>query len=122
MMVDKVEAPDPTTNRLPAQIRHQHLPAGARRSVHLRLSEGKKLDKDPHWYEKNILGRVPSNSSATETGQSITGCATRIITIRGRLSRRLHRDHAAKQATRLDAIRSDRAAAEFRARRPRRDG
>ena len=31
------------------------------------------LDKDPHWYEKNVLGSGPFKLEAIETGQSIKG-------------------------------------------------
>jgi peptide/nickel transport system substrate-binding protein len=31
------------------------------------------LDKDPRWFEKNIMGSGPFNFAYYETGQSITG-------------------------------------------------
>jgi peptide/nickel transport system substrate-binding protein len=73
------------------------------------------LDKDPHWYEKNILGSGPFKLENYETGQSI----------RGARNPDYHRPglpyldgfigiYADKQATRLDALRADRVAAEFR--------
>ena len=31
------------------------------------------LDKDPHWYEKNIMGSGPFKFVSYETGQSIKG-------------------------------------------------
>ena len=74
-----------------------------------------KLDEDPHWYEKNILGSGPFKFVAYETGQSIRGV---------RNSEYYHPGlpyldgftgiFAAKQATRVEAIRGDRAAMEFR--------
>ena len=73
------------------------------------------LDKDPHWYEKNILGSGPFKLENYETGQSI----------RGARNPDYHRPglpyldgfigiYADNQATRLDALRADRVAAEFR--------
>src|SRR5205823_6129807 len=74
-----------------------------------------KLDQDPHWYEKNILGSGPFKFVSYETGQSITGVRNPDYYHPGLP----YLDgftgiYAAKQATRLDAIRGDRAAAEFR--------
>ena len=73
------------------------------------------LDKDPRWYEKNIMGSGPFKLISYEAGQAIKGeryadyhhkGLPYLDGITGVL--------APKQATRLDAIRSDRAAIEFR--------
>ena len=40
VMVDKVEAPDDDDRRVPAEIRHHRVPAGARRPLRLHLQEG----------------------------------------------------------------------------------
>jgi peptide/nickel transport system substrate-binding protein len=74
-----------------------------------------KLDQDPRWYEKNIVGSGPFKFAGYETGQSIRG------------ERNPDYFHpglpyldgfvglfADKQAVRVDAIRADRAAIEFR--------
>jgi peptide/nickel transport system substrate-binding protein len=73
------------------------------------------LDKDPHWYEKNVLGSGPFKLDALETGQSIKGVRNPDYHLAGLP----YLDgfvgiYADKQATRLDALRADRAAAEFR--------
>src|SRR5436853_270180 len=114
MMVDKVEAPDPKTvvfrlNFATAAF----LPALADPFTFVYQKE--KLEKHPHWYEKNILGSGPFKFVTYETGQSITGVRNPDYSHPGLP----YLDgftgiYAAKQATRLDAIRSDRAAAEFR--------
>lgn len=74
-----------------------------------------KLDEDPRWFEKNILGSGPFRMTGYEIGQSIKGERnpdyyhpgqpyldgfTAILTPR--------------QSVRVDAIRADRAVAEFR--------
>jgi peptide/nickel transport system substrate-binding protein len=73
------------------------------------------LDKDPHWYEKNILGSGPFKLENYETGQSIRGVRNPdyhqpgLPYLDGFIG-----IYADKQATRLDALRADRVAAEFR--------
>jgi peptide/nickel transport system substrate-binding protein len=73
------------------------------------------LDRDPHWYEKNILGSGPFKLETYETGQSIRGVRNPdyyqlgLPYLDGFIG-----IYADKQATRLDALRADRAAAEFR--------
>ena len=73
------------------------------------------LDKDPHWYEKNVLGSGPFKLDAYEIGQSIKGVRNPdyhqpgLPYLDGFVG-----IYADKQAIRLDALRADRAAAEFR--------
>jgi peptide/nickel transport system substrate-binding protein len=73
------------------------------------------LDQDPHWYEKNIQGSGPFKLEAYETGQSIKGVRNPgyyqpgLPYLDGFIG-----IYADKQATRLDALRADRAAIEFR--------
>jgi peptide/nickel transport system substrate-binding protein len=74
-----------------------------------------QLDKDPHWYEKNVLGSGPFKFAGYETGQSIRGDRNPDYYHQGLP----YLDHiigiyAPKQATRIDAIRADRAQIEFR--------
>src|SRR5262249_34543170 len=74
-----------------------------------------KLDRDPHWFEKNVLGSGPFKFVAYETGQSVSGERNPDYYQPGRP----YLDgftgiFAPKQATRIDAIRSDRASMEFR--------
>jgi peptide/nickel transport system substrate-binding protein len=114
LMVDKVEAPDPVT-----VVFHLKFATGAFLTALANpfnfIYSKAVLDKDPHWYEKNILGSGPFKFAGYETGQSIKG------------ERNPDYYHpglpyldgfvgifAPKQATRIDAIRSDRAAIEFR--------
>src|SRR5512133_1711791 len=73
------------------------------------------LDKDPRWYEKNILGSGPFKFAGYEVGQSIKGVRNPDYYHKGLP----HLDgftaiYADKQAVRVDAIRSDRAVMEFR--------
>ena len=73
------------------------------------------LDRDPRWFEKNIMGSGPFRFTEYQVGQSISG---------DRNSDYYHRGlpyldgftgiFADKQSIRVSAIRSDRAAIEFR--------
>ena len=70
MMVDTVEAPDPTTVVFHLKFAtFAFLPALADPFSWIYKKE--ILDKDPRWYEKNILGSGPFKFAAIETGQSI---------------------------------------------------
>src|SRR5205085_9559432 len=108
-MIDKVEATGPAT-----VVFHLRRPSAAflpaladpfafiyRKAV---------LDKDPHWYEKNILGSGPFKLENYETGQSIRGVRNPdyyhpgLPYLDGFVG-----IYADKQATRLDALRADRA-------------
>ncbi len=113
-MVDKVEAPDPNTVVFNLKFATTaFLPALADPFAYI-YKKG-VLDKDPHWYEKNILGTGPFKFAHYETGQSITGVRNPdyyqpdLPYLDGFVA-----IYADKQATRVDAIRSDRAAIEFR--------
>jgi len=71
--------------------------------------------KGPHWYEKNIMGSGPFLFTGYEIGQKITGDRNPNYYHKGLP----YLDHiigifAPKQATRVEAIRSNRAAIEFR--------
>ena len=71
-MVDKIEAPDPTTVVFRLKFATAaFLPALA--DPFNWIYEKKILDKDPHWYEKNIMGSGPFKFVGYETGQSIKG-------------------------------------------------
>jgi peptide/nickel transport system substrate-binding protein len=73
------------------------------------------LDQEPHWYEKIIQGSGPFKLEAYETGQSVKGARNPgyyhpgLPYLDGFIG-----IYADKQATRLDALRADRAAIEFR--------
>jgi len=114
LVVDKVEAPDPRTVVFQLKFATTaFLPALADPAAFIYKKE--ILDKDPRWYESNILGSGPFKFAGYETGQSIKGV---------RNADYYHRDlpyldgftgiYAGKQAVRVEAIRSDRAAIEFR--------
>ena len=114
LMVDTVEAPDPTTVvfrlKFPTAA---FLPALA--DPYSWIYKKEILDKDPRWYEKNILGSGPFKFSEIETGQSIKGVKNPDYYLKGLP----HLDgftgiYAEKQAVRVEALRADRAAIEFR--------
>jgi len=114
MMVDRIEAPNPTTVVFHLKFATTaFLPALA--DPFTFIYRKANLDKDPHWYEKNISGSGPFKFVSYETGQSITGVRNPdyyhpgLPYLDGFIG-----IFAAKQATRIDAIRSDRAAMEFR--------
>lgn len=73
------------------------------------------LARDPHWYEKNILGSGPFKFVRYDVGQSVTGernpdyYHTGLPYLDGFTA-----IFAPKESTRVDAIRGDRAAIEFR--------
>jgi peptide/nickel transport system substrate-binding protein len=73
------------------------------------------LDQNPHWYEKNIMGSGPFRFQEYQAGQSISGVRNPDYYRPGLP----HLDgfvgiFADKQAVRVAAIKSDRAAIEFR--------
>jgi peptide/nickel transport system substrate-binding protein len=114
MMVDKIAATDPHTVVIHLKFATSaFLPALA--DPFNWIYQKKILDKDPRWYEHNIMGSGPFVFEEFQTGQLIKG------------KRNPHYYHqglpyldgfvgiyAPKQAVQLDAIRSDRAATEFR--------
>jgi len=114
MMVDKVEAPDAST--VVFRLKYAttaFLPALA--DPYAWIYEKAIIDKDPHWYEKNVMGSGPFKFAGYETGQSIKGVRNPDYYRQGLP----YLDgfvgiFAAKQATRIDALRADRAAIEFR--------
>jgi peptide/nickel transport system substrate-binding protein len=113
-MVDKVEAPDATTVVFHLKYATTaFLPALA--DPYAMIYEKKILDKDPHWYEKNVMGSGPFLFESYDLGQSIKG---------KRNPNYYHKGEpyldgfvgifSPKQAVRVDAIRANRAAMEFR--------
>jgi peptide/nickel transport system substrate-binding protein len=118
IMVDKVEAPDPTTLVFRLKFATTtFLPALADPFAY--IYQKAKLDKDQHWYEKNVLGSGPFKFVSYEAGQSIKGERNPDYYHKGLP----YLDgfvgiYAPKQATRLDAIRADRGAMEFRSMPP----
>src|SRR5258708_6125797 len=118
LMVDKVEAPDPST--VVFRLKYAtttFLPAIA--DPFAFIYEKAILDKEPHWYEKNVMGSGPFRFVSYEAGQSIKGERNPDYYRKGLP----YLDgfigiYAPKLATRLDAIRSDQAAMEFRSEPP----
>jgi peptide/nickel transport system substrate-binding protein len=113
-MIDKIESPDPKT-----VVFHLKFATGAfmpaLASPFNWIYKKEILDKDPHWYEKNILGTGPFKFAGYETGQSIKGVRNPDYYQKGLP----YLDgfvglYVPKQATRIDALRADQAAIEFR--------
>jgi peptide/nickel transport system substrate-binding protein len=113
-MIDKVDALDPRTvvfhlNFATAAF----IPALA--DPYAFIYEKAILDKDQHWYEKNVMGSGPFKFVKYETGQSIEGVRNPgyyrpgLPYLDGFIG-----IFADKQAVRVAAIRGDRAAIEFR--------
>jgi len=114
MMVDTVEAPDARTVIFHLKFATAaFLPALA--DPFSFIYKKAVLDKDPRWYEKNILGSGPFKFAGLEIGQSIKGIRnpdyyhTGLPFLDGFTG-----IYADKQAVRVAALRSDRAAIEFR--------
>jgi peptide/nickel transport system substrate-binding protein len=114
MMVDKVEAPDPSTVVFHLKFATDaFVPALA--DPYAWIYRKAVLDKDIHWYEKNILGSGPFKFVSYETGQSITGERNKDYYHAGLPYLDGFKGiYADKQVIRVEAIRSDRAAIEFR--------
>lgn len=114
MMVGKVEATDPETVVFHLKFATEaFLPSIA--SPFNWIYKKAILDHDPRWYEKNVMGSGPFKFVAYETGQSITGTRNpdyydpNLPYLDGFTG-----IYADKEATRVAAIRADRAAIEFR--------
>ena len=113
-MVDTVTAPDPSTVVFHLKFATAaFLPALA--DPFTFIYQKKILDKDPRWYEKNILGSGPFKFVEYQVGQSIKGVRNPDYFHKGLP----YLDgftgiFADKQVVRVDAIRADRAAIEFR--------
>jgi len=113
-MVDKIDAPDASTVVFRLKFATTAFLAALADPFGF-IYEKKILDKDPHWYEKNIMGSGPFKFAGMEIGQSIKGIRNPDFYVEGLP----YLDgfvgiYADKQATRIDAIRADRAATEFR--------
>src|ERR1700733_11850221 len=113
-MIDKVEAPDAKTVVFHLKFATAaFLPALA--DPYAFIYKNDILDRDPHWFEKNIMGSGPFRFKDYQAGQSISG-ARNPDYYRPGLP---YLDGfvgivADKQAVRVAAIKSDRAAIEFR--------
>jgi peptide/nickel transport system substrate-binding protein len=114
MMVDTVEAPDAKTVVFRLKFATSaFLPALA--DPYSWIYKKDILDKDPRWYEKNILGSGPFKFVGQETGQSIKGVKNPNYYHEGLpFLDGFTGIYAEKQAVRMDALRADRAGIEFR--------
>ncbi|MGH7061061.1 MAG: ABC transporter substrate-binding protein, partial [Stellaceae bacterium] len=114
IMVDTVTAPDPSTVVFKLKFATTaFVPALA--DPFAWIYEKKIIDKDPHWYEKNVMGSGPFKFVEYQTGQSIKGVRNPDYYRKGLP----YLDgftgiFSPKQAVRVEAIRADRAAIEFR--------
>ncbi|MBV8169136.1 MAG: ABC transporter substrate-binding protein, partial [Alphaproteobacteria bacterium] len=113
-MVDRVEVPDASTVVFKLKFATAaFLPALA--DAFAWIYKKDILEKDPHWYEKNIMGSGPFTFAGYEVGQSIKGVRNPDYYEKGLP----YLDgftalYAPKQSVRVDAIRADRAVGEFR--------
>ena len=113
-MIDKIEAPDPKTVVFRLKFATAaFLPALA--DPYAFIYKKEILDRDPHWFEKNIMGSGPFRFREYQAGQSISGVRNPDYYRPGLP----YLDgftgiFADKQAVRVAAIKSDRAAIEFR--------
>jgi peptide/nickel transport system substrate-binding protein len=113
-MIDKVEATDAKTVVFRLKFATgAFLPALA--DPYAFIYKKEILDRDPHWYEKNVMGSGPFRFKEYQSGQSISGVRNSDY-YRSGLP---YLDgftgiFAEKQAVRVSAIKSDRAAIEFR--------
>jgi peptide/nickel transport system substrate-binding protein len=113
-MVESVKAPDNRTVvfrlKFPTAT---FLPALADPYAYIYKKE--ILDRDPRWYETHILGSGPFRFTEYETGQSISGVRNPDYYHKGLPYLDGFRAiFADKQSVRIDAMRADRASAEFR--------
>src|ERR1044071_3536189 len=109
-MVDRVEAPDPNTVVFHLKYATAaFLPALA--DPYAFIYKKEILDRDPHWYEKNIMGSGPFRFTEYQLGQSISGVRNPDYYRKGLpYLNGFTGIFADKQAARVAAIRGDRAA------------
>jgi peptide/nickel transport system substrate-binding protein len=113
-MIETVEAPDAKTVVFRLKYATSaFIPALA--DPYAFLYKKEILDRDPRWFEKNIMGSGPFRLTEYQLGQSISGARNPDYYHRGLpYLNGFTGIFADKQAVRVSAIRSDRAAIEFR--------
>src|SRR5947207_184946 len=112
-MIEKIEAPDPKTVVFRLKFATAALIPALADPFAFIYKKG-LLDRDPHWFEKNIMGSGPFRFKEYQLGQSISGTRNPDYHHKGLP----YLDDfigifADKQAVRVSAIRGDRAAIEF---------
>src|SRR5882724_5361875 len=107
VMVDRVEAPDPTTVVFHLKFATgAFLPALADPFAWIYKKE--ILEKDPRWYEKNIMGSGPFKFASYDVGQSIKGVRNPDYYHEGQpYLDAIVGIFADKQSVRVDALRGD---------------
>jgi peptide/nickel transport system substrate-binding protein len=113
-MVDKIDVPDDETVVFHLKYATTaFLPALA--DPYSWIYKKEILDKDPHWYEKNIMGSGPFRFVSYDVGQSIKGERNPDYYHKGKpYLDAIVGIFADKQSVRVDALRADRASIEFR--------
>jgi peptide/nickel transport system substrate-binding protein len=114
VMIDTIEATDAHTVVFKLKFATSaFLPALADPFAYIYRKE--TLERDPHWYEKNVLGSGPFKFVEYQTGQSVKGERNPDFYRKGQpYLDGFTAIFADKQSVRIDAIRADRAATEFR--------
>jgi peptide/nickel transport system substrate-binding protein len=113
-MIDKIETPDPRTVIFHLKFATAaFLPALA--DPYAFIYKKELLDRDQHWFEKQIMGSGPFRFKEYQVGQSISGIRNPDYYRPGLPYLEAFTGiFADKQAVRVSAIRGDRAAIEFR--------
>ncbi|MCH9013014.1 MAG: ABC transporter substrate-binding protein, partial [Proteobacteria bacterium] len=114
VMVDKVTAPDDHTVVFDLKYTSgAFIPALA--NPYNFIYAKKIIDKDPHWYEKNVMGSGPFKFASREAGAVIKGTRNPDYYHKGKpYLDGFAAIFAKKQSLRVQAVRGDRAAIEFR--------
>ena len=113
-MIDTVDAPDDQTVVFKLKYATTaFLPAIA--DPYTWIYKKEILDRDPHWYETNIMGSGPFKLTKYEIGQSIKGERNKDYYHKGQpYLDGIIGIFTPKQSVRVDALRAERAAIEFR--------